>query len=601
MFFRCLAFIVLCVLLTPDLYAQSAEASSETTPDAAQPVESSLSEEQLQTQSAEASSETTPDAEQPVESPPSEEQLQTLLDAIKEVEAERAALNRKLESTTDAIAVQQIQGQLEPLEQRLRDLKISFEERVTGGLNIAALSQKTEEASFDWQRELQDVARPFLEELKKLTEQSRTIERLKNERALYESRLQVAEAAMKELKKNQSKIKAPAVDEALKTLAGQWQDQRESAESRLQRINAQLDRLIAASEKKGKGLNVALQEFARGRGLNLVLALGGFVLVYLLLAGLGRLTGKLMRQDREPGTRRMTRVIALSFRALTFILALFVAGLILYARGDWLLLGLLILVVISLLWGLKQSLPRYMQEIRILLNIGSIREGERVIYNGTPWQITSLNLSSTLHNPLLRGGVLQLPLDRMIDLLSRPYAPEEPWFPSREGDIVILDGDIYGKVLLQTPEIVQLEVIGSTKTYAIADYLASHPRNLSLEGFAVPIVFGLDYQHQNEIVAHIVPVLRGYLEAQLEGQPFRPHLTDLLVEFNEAASSSLNLLVVAVFTGAGAEHYWSIRRFLQRATVSACNEYGWVIPFDQLTVHVPAGQPARPVLPASAS
>jgi hypothetical protein len=67
------------------------------------------------------------------------------------------------------------------------------------------------------------------------------------------------------------------------------------------------------------------------------------------------------------------------------------------------------------------------------------------------------------------------------------------------------------------------------------------------------------------------------------------------VEFNEAASSSLNLLLVAGFTGAGAEYYWSIRRFLQRASVSACNQYGWTIPFDQLTVHLPAGQPSSSV------
>ncbi|MCB1820146.1 MAG: hypothetical protein KDI73_01010, partial [Candidatus Competibacteraceae bacterium] len=253
--------------------------------------------------------------------------------------------------------------------------------------------------------------------------------------------------------------------------------------------------------------------------------------------------------------------------------------------------GLLVLMVIGLLWGLRQSLPRYMREIRTLLDMGSVREGERVIYNGAPWKITGLNLYSTLQNPLLRGGSLRLPLDKMADLQSRSYAPEEPWFPSQENDIVILDGDIYGKVLLQTPEIVQLQVVGSIKTFAIADYLGKNPRNLSRDGFAVPVVFGLDYQHQGEILSHIVPTLRAYLEAQLEEQSFRPHLTNLLVEFNEAASSSLNLLIVAVFSGAGAGDYWPIRRFLQRATVSACNQYGWAIPFDQLTVHLPMGEP----------
>src|SRR5690606_27281572 len=96
----------------------------------------------------------------------------------------------------------------------------------------------------------------------------------------------------------------------------------------------------------------------------------------------------------------------------------------------------------------------------------------------------------------------------------------------------------------------------------VADYLGKNPRNLSQDGFAIPIVFGLDYQHQNTLLSDIVPTLRTYLEEQLAQQPFQPHLKALLVEFNEAASSSLNLLIVAVFTGAAAEDYWSIRRFL---------------------------------------
>ena len=568
MLFRWLALIFFCVLLAPGLYAQPNAASLEKDPEATQPVEL----------------------------PSQEEQLQILLDTIKEIEVERAALNRQLKRTADTGAAQQIKEQLEPLEQRLQDLKISFEELATGGLNTVALSQKPEEAPFDWQQELEDVIRPLLEELKQLTERPRIMERLKSERTLYENRLQVAEAGIAELEKTQAQIKAPLVDKALKDLLGQWQDQRKVAESRLQRVNAQLERLTAPSEKRGKGLVATLQEVASGRGLNLALALGGFVLTYLVLAGLGRLVSELVNRGREPGVRRMARVIALCFRVLTLILALFVATLILYARGDWLLLGLLILLVVGALWGLRQSLPRYIQEIRILLNMGSVREGERVIYDGAPWKITSLNMYSTLHNPLLRGGVLRLPLDKMVDLQSRPYAPEEPWFPSQENDMVILDGDIYGKVLLQTPEIVQLKVVGSTKTFAIADYLGAHPRNLSLEGFAVPIVFGLDYQHQGEILTGIIPTLQAYLEAQLQEQPFQPYLTDLRVEFNEAASSSLNLFIIAIFTGAGAEHYWLIRRFLQRATVSACNQYGWTIPFDQLTVHLPSTQQPLPFL-----
>ena len=528
---------------------------------------------------------------QPSATVPSREvQLRTLIQTIQEVETERAALNRQLKRASDPAEAQQMNEQMAQIANRLKELKASFEEIATGGSSSAELQQETETA-FDWQQEIEDVIRPLLDELKRLTERPRTIERLRSERTLYENRLETADAAIAHIEQTLATVEDPTVQKALQTTLEQWRDHREEAMGRLQRINTQLERLAAPpGEPTGKRLALTLQEFASGRGLNLVLAVGGFVLTYLVLGGLGRLAGWLTGRGRQRKARRLARVTALFFKALTLILAFFVATLVLYARGDWLLLGLLILLAVGILWGLRQSLPRYMAEIRILLGMGSVREGERIVYAGVPWQITSLNVYSTLRNPLLRGGALRLPLDRLVDLQSRPHAPEEPWFPSRENDIVILDGDIYGKVLVQTPEVVQLQVIGAVKTFTVADYLGKNPRNLSLEGFAVPVVFGLDYRHQGEILSEILPRLRAYLEEQLEQQPFRPHLKDLLVEFNEAAASSLNLLIVAVFTGAGAESYWPIRRFLQRTTVSACNQYDWTIPFDQLTVHLPSAQ-----------
>jgi small-conductance mechanosensitive channel len=187
----------------------------------------------------------------------------------------------------------------------------------------------------------------------------------------------------------------------------------------------------------------------------------------------------------------------------------------------------------------------------------------------------------------------------MAQLQSRQYLKDEAWFPSRENDFVILDGDVFGKVLLQTPEVVELQVVGAVKTYPVQDYLAQRPRNLSLEGFAIPVTVGLDYRHQGEILSTIVEKLRAHLEARLEDQVFRGHLKDLVVDFNEAASSSLNIIVVGIFRGAAAEHYWSIRRFLQRAAVDACNRYGWGIPFDQLTVHLqPTGPSQSAATPA---
>lgn len=552
--------IGLCALLTQSLYAQPATALPETPAENEQP--------------------------QPSAAPPTlDAQLRTLLETIQAAESERTAINRQLRRTTNADEAQKLQEHAEQLARRLQDLRISFEELATKGLSTDDLKPKPA-TEFDWQQELEEVIRPLLDELKQLTERPRTIERLRGEQTRAENQIQIAETAMGRLETTLQQVEAPAVTQALEKVLEEWRDHYEEAESRLQRINSQLEWLMAPSEETTKErLVTTFQKFTSGRGLNLALAVGGFILTYLALTGLGRLVGWLNRK-RQPKARRLARVSALVFRGLTLILALSVASMVLYARGDWFLLGLLILVLIGVLLGLRQSLPRHVREIRTLLDMGSVREGERIIYNGIPWRIATLNIYSTLRNPLLRGGVLRLPLEQLVDLQSRPHAPDEPWFPSRENDIVILDGDIWGKVLLQTPEIVQVRVIGSIKTFSVADYLGKNPRNLSQDGFAIPVIFGLDYRHQAEILTDIIPRLRAYLEEHLQQQSFHPHLTTLLVEFNEAAGSSLNLLIVAVFTGAGAEDYWAIRRFLQRTTVSACNQYGWTIPFDQLTVHM---------------
>ena len=532
---------------------------------------------------------------QSTDSPLSQEaQLQALLKTIQDAETQQADLNQQLKRATASAETQQLNEQIKEITNQIKNLQISFEEIATGGTSSTDLQQKID-THFNWQQEIEDIIRPLLDALKQITERPRMIEHLRSERAERENRLNTIDTAIAHIKQTLATAKNASVKKALQTTLDQWHDYREETQSRLQRIQIQFERLIKPNESMSQRLTLTFQEFASGRGLNLALSISGFLLTYLILSGLGRLISKIGRHGGEKTTRQLARVTALFFKIMTTLIAFFVAAFVLYARGDWLLLGMSILIAVGILWSLQQSLPRYMTEIRALLDLGSVREGERIVYAGIPWKIAVLNIYSILYNPLLRGGTLRLPLDQLVNLQSRSSTPEEPWFPSQENDFVILDDDLFGKVLMQTPEVVRLQAFGAVKTFAVTDYLSKNPRNLSLEGFSVSIIFGLDYCHQAQILSEIVPRLRGYLEEQLQQQPFAPHIKDLLVEFNEAAASSLNLLILAVCTGAGAEHYWSIRRFLQRTTVSACNQYNWNIPFDQLAIHLPPAQPLAPI------
>ncbi|MCB1821788.1 MAG: hypothetical protein KDI73_09455, partial [Candidatus Competibacteraceae bacterium] len=132
MFFRGLVLIILCILLTPNLYAQSADASPENKTETAQSAKS----------------------------PSHEKQLRTLLDTIKQVESEDAQLSRELKRTKDPANAQQISQQIDLIEKRLQDLKTSFGELATGGFSISALDRRAEEAQFNWQKELEAVVQP---------------------------------------------------------------------------------------------------------------------------------------------------------------------------------------------------------------------------------------------------------------------------------------------------------------------------------------------------------------------------------------------------------------------------------------------------------
>jgi hypothetical protein len=211
-----------------------------------------------------------------------------------------------------------------------------------------------------------------------------------------------------------------------------------------------------------------------------------------------------------------------------------------------------------------------------------------VLYNGVPWLVQSLNFYTRLVNPELAGGDIRLPLRDFTELRSRPFAPDEPWFPTRVGDWVLLSDQTLGKVILQTPEVVRLVLLGGgRRTLSIPDFLAQSPTLLST-GFRLDVDFGIDYQHQALIAREIPATLEATLREALGRDGYAKHLVNLAVEFAEAGASALNVRVLADFAGAAAPSYHVLRRAIQRICVEACNAHGWIIPFTQLTLHLAA-------------
>jgi hypothetical protein len=514
-----------------------------------------------------------------------EQELDDLTRALAAARDEAKTLRNQIENTKDEAEKQQLKADLNKLNTQIDELVISLERVAAGSTDLEVFEEQPQE-DFNWKQELEEVFEPLLVELKRLTERPRKIEQLRSDQALYEERLKVAEAAFESIAQFRAEAKRLEVKEELARLEKLWRKRREELRNKLKVTIIELRTLLAPSDESATNPLKTVRDFFSGRGLDVILALGAAGVSYFLLHGVHQLYVR--RFIYSPKRRRLfaVRLLNLLFASLTSLIAIFAAMVVLSVRGDWLILGLLLLLLIGAVFGLRNFLPLYLKEMRILLNIGSVREGERIVYRGLPWEVATLNFYSKLVNPALSGGGLRLPLGELATLNSRPYSDDEGWFPTRKGDYVLLDDNTFGKILLQTPEYVQLAMLGAVRTYPVESFLAKNPCNLSVQGFGVMVTLGLDYRHQAEITTAIRDQVERYVGGKLQAHPLSAHLSNLIVDFNEAAASSLDIAIIGVFTGEAAGDYFPARRLLQRLAVEACNHFGWTIPFNQLSVHV---------------
>ena len=202
------------------------------------------------------------------------------------------------------------------------------------------------------------------------------------------------------------------------------------------------------------------------------------------------------------------------------------------------------------------------------------------------WKIRR-NFYTDLVNPALEGAEFTLPIKDLIGLYSRPSGPDEPWFPSLRGDWVRLADEVFGQVISQSPDMVELEIPGGSRvTYTHDDYLAEKPDNLS-GGFRSEIEFGLSYNHQDIATGKAMEMLKDHIREGLLKLVPEQHLLDVGCEMLEAGDNAIIYEVEADLTGAVALLMEDVERELTRLCVDECNKFGWEIPFPQLVVHKP--------------
>ncbi len=506
--------------------------------------------------------------------------LNQIILAKESLQEELNAANRQFNQAKTEEEKNTLHKTVEELSGRVQALDKDFKNLATG-IDVSQFDGVTEK--IDWQKELESLFAPIIDGLKKMTARPRDLELLRHQVALTEKRITLTESAVQNISQQLENTDSALVKKELKALLQSWMRRSEELKSRWAVSQQQL-----AEKQKEDGLVFSsLRDAFRHQGMDFSLALVALVTVLLLMnygkqqlyrkTGLGRL-----------GTHRsfLLRLAEIFYYLFTMLASIIAFLLVLYLSEDWIMLGLSLFLLFGLIWAGKQALPFFWEQIKMLLNLSTVREGERIIYQGLPWRVLPINIYTKLHNPDLKGGMIRLPISSLLGLQSRPFYKDEPWFPTRTGDFVELSDGAIGTISVQTPEQVVLDTRnGCFKTYPTLTFLGLNPINYSANTFGVFVTFGVDYDCQPEITRTIPRLMHEHIMAALAEEAYGSDLLDLLVDFKEADASSLNLFLAVKFPGSQASNYFAIARFLQRAAVDACNKYGWSIPFMQLTLH----------------
>jgi hypothetical protein len=520
------------------------------------------------------------------------ETLQSLVKLQTTMRADLGRLHRKLETASSPVDKRDVQAQIDKLDADLQATTHNLKQ-IAAGADIESM-RLAEEKPFNLQEELFSLVRPALKELKDMTSRVREKSDLKERIAYYNTRLPVAQRAVENVNRLLRATNDKSLQANLQGVLTDWKTQLTYLQGEKQSAELQLSKLEQSEETIAQASQSYLKSFFRQRGRYLAEALLAMLAILLVSRLSYRLMVRLIPGYRAEHRSFRLRLLDLLHRMLTSLLLVAGPMAVFYLVEDWVLFSLGILILIGVGLTLRHALPRYWQQIQLFLNIGTVREGERILLDGIPWLVKQINIFTNLENPVAET-CMRVRIDTLVDLRSHPFRKEDPWFPCRRDDWVLLSDGTCGKVVGITAEMVQMVMRGgAVQTFITTDFLARSPVNLS-RNFRLTSTIGISYSLQADSVAGIPDQLREHIARRITEEGLADRLNSLKVEFERANTSSLDLLVLADFDGAAAEMYAPLSRSLQRWCVEACTRYGWEIPFTQLTLHQAAADHPQPL------
>ncbi len=512
--------------------------------------------------------------------------LESTESSIADLQAKIAELKVEYAEAVTEETKSAIEERINQFQTRLNQMRLEFEKYALGGIDVNFLNKSNDvtDLNYDWQAELLQIVQPVFSEIQRLTAATREKEELNRELTITNEKIERLERGLSYLKAIPEENLSPEIVKRLKNIDSNWtgflKDLKRDREHYLNVLDT-----MATDKTFFESLKDGMVDFIKGRGLILLSSFATFILVLYSLT-------KLMdffvnrRNKGLKGQQKVNlrgRLLLLLYRVFSIIVSVVAYMIVLHSMGDMVLFGIAILILLALIFAFRNYVPKYFSEIRLFLNLGSARQGERVIYRGVPWIIERITLyTATLYNPALDNGRVRLMLPELETLTSRPFLNDEIWFPAQVGQSFLLPNGTFGEVKRQTPESVYLTSFNSTIIYPTADFIAGAPVNLSY-GFYTVVDFGLSYHHFDTPVDEVFEKLNTYVTEFLSKTELHDQYNSLSVEFRKINEGlSLVYTIIVSMKGSSAAYYFQAGRMIQEACLRCAQKEGWSMPFTNI-------------------
>lgn len=517
-----------------------------------------------------------------------QEKLETI-DTIKKNMAETKSLLTNKEAIMSAEKDEKkkiiIESELKRLRDRYSKIKLNLISVITD-IKIDDIKKPEVEHKRDLIQEAQELVGPAIDTIQRISAKPRKIEALRKEIANYQNKITLTDLALKNIETVTTspdfKTLLPDLIEYIDEAKFNVNDLRQEFTIKIDHLNRDLAELTKDDKSVLDAATKLIREFLTTKGKNLFIAFCVFIFTFWFLK---KLREKVILKiiAKKPDEWFYKPINAL-YGLISFTFALAFSILSLYLVGDWVLVTISVLLISTTLWASKDYIHKYLAQGRLILNLGTIKEGELVIYNSLPWRVRNISFVTTFENDFLDSKQIKIEIAEIFKMHSRKILDNEQWFPTRSGDWVLLSDGTYGQVKSQTAEQVVIELGNSQRRYyPVVQYLNLTPTNLS-HGFFIDFTWGLDYNDQAKLLTTILPRIQKQFKEELSNYQFQCTASEL--EFHSAGSSSLNLFICVSFRGELAGQRLKIMRDLQTMMLKICTIENLNIPYNQLMVHM---------------